>query len=105
MEYGGKESRLLSGLSTAPWKKKEKKERKKHLRVLPGVRVDTRDPGSDVVKALLFGNIVNEEEAQGAAVIRSRDAAKSLLSRRIPDLRVRARKINWCVGLEADNVL
>ena len=63
-----------------------------HLRVLPGVGVDTRDPGSDVVEALLLGNIVEEEEAQGAAIIRSCDTAKSLLARRIPDLQVWARE-------------
>ena len=45
---------------------------------------DVPDPVLDVVKTLLIGNIVDEHDAHGPAVVGCGDGSEPLLSRRVP---------------------
>ena len=46
------------------------------------------DPVLDVVEALLVGDVVNEHDAHGAAIVGRRDRAEPLLPGCVPDLKL-----------------
>ena len=46
------------------------------------------DPVLDVVEALLVGDVVDQHDAHGAAVVGRGDGAESLLPRSVPDLKL-----------------
>ena len=58
------------------------------LHVRGGVLLDVPDPVLDVVEALLVGDVVDEHDAHGAAVVGRRDRAEALLARGVPDLQL-----------------
>lgn len=45
---------------------------------------------SRTVEGSLVGNVVDQQDAHGAAVVRSRDGAETLLAGRVPDLQLGA---------------
>jgi hypothetical protein len=55
---------------------------------LTGVSVDLLQPLLDVVKGLLVGDVVDDDDAVSAAIVAGRDGPESLLSGRIPDLQL-----------------
>ena len=52
------------------------------------VRLDLLEPVRDIVKCGLLGAVVDEDDAHGALVVRLRDRAEALLSRRVPHLQL-----------------
>ena len=53
-----------------------------------GVRLYLLEPVRDIVKCGLLGAVVDEDDAHGALVVRLRDRAEALLSRRVPHLQL-----------------
>ena len=58
------------------------------LHVGGGVLLDVADPVLDVVEALLVGDVVDEHDAHGPAVVGRGDGAEPLLAGRVPDLQL-----------------
>ena len=56
------------------------------VHVLGGVPVDFVQPLLDVVERLGVGDVVNDDDAVRAAVVRGRDRPETLLASRVPDL-------------------
>ena len=56
------------------------------LYVSAGVLLDVSDPVLDVVKTLLVGNIVDQHDAHGPAVVGRGDGSEPLLPCCVPDL-------------------
>ena len=58
------------------------------LYVRARVLLDVPDPVLDVVEALLVGDVVDEHDTHGSAVVGRGDGPESLLSRCVPDLQL-----------------
>jgi len=54
--------------------------------VVGGVFAELREPSLDVFEGGVLGNVIDEERADGTAIICARDRSVSLLTSRIPDL-------------------
>ena len=73
------------------------------LHISAGVLLDVPDPVLDVVKALLVGDVVDEHDAHGAAVVGRGDGAEPLLPRRVPYLQLDLLPVQLdCPDLEVD---
>ena len=69
-----------------------------------GVRLNLLEPVRDIVKCGLLGAVVDEDDAHGALVIRLRDRAEALLSRRVPHLQLHSLVLHiYRFDLEVDS--
>jgi hypothetical protein len=64
--------------------------------ILAGVAVDLVEPLLDVVKGFVVGDVVDDDDAVGAAVVRGGDGAEALLSGGVPNLELD------CLAVELD---
>lgn len=67
----------------------------------PGKRVELVEPHGDGVKGVALGDIVNNNDAMGAAVVTRRERSEALLSRRVLPVRVNTDG-GSCIGASAD---
>ena len=58
------------------------------VHALPSMQVDLCNPIVDSLKRLAIGDVVDEHDAHGTAVVGRRDGAEPLLARRVPDLKL-----------------
>ena len=69
-----------------------------------GVRLNLLEPVRDIVKCGLLGAVVDEDDAHGTLVIRLRDRAEALLSRRVPHLQLHSLVLHiYSFDLEVDS--
>ena len=62
------------------------------------------DPVLDVVEALLVGDVVDQHDAHGAAVVGGGDGAEPLLASCVPDLQLDLLPIQlYCANLEVNS--
>ena len=73
------------------------------LHIRRGVLFNIPDPVLDVVEALLVGDVVDQHDPHGPAIVGRGDRPEPLLSRRVPDLEFDLFAIELdCADLEVD---
>ena len=74
------------------------------LHICTSVLFNVPDPVLDVVEALLVGDVVDQHDAHGAAVVGGGDGAEPLLASCVPDLQLDLLPIQlYCANLEVNS--